>query len=147
HITDLFGQDDRRTDRYGIDAPSLFIDFSKNLIDDAALETLIRLAEEQELPARIQDLFNGEQVNNTEQRPALHTALRQLDDTPVRVDGQNVIPMIHAARERMRSLIERLHEGVHLGYSGKPLTTLVSIGIGGSYLGPKAALEALTPYT
>lgn len=145
-LTELFAQDPQRVARYSLQAPGLFIDYSKNFIDIPSLQVLLALAHEQGLENAIADLFGGVHVNNTEDRPALHTALRQTDATPVWVDGVDVMPEVHATRQKMAQLVNRIHDQTCLGFNGKPIDTLVSIGIGGSYLGPKTALEALTPY-
>ncbi len=146
HIKELFRHEGDRDKRFSLQAAQIYVDFSKHLIDDAVMQELLTLANEQELSRAIHDLFEGAPLNNTEQRPALHTALRQSTGRPIYVGGVDVIPEIRATQQRMRQLVERIHSGQHKGFSGRQIDTLVSIGIGGSYLGPKAALEALTPF-
>ena len=142
----LFQQDPGRASRYLIDGAGLTLDFSRNRLTDPALSALIDLAGACGLEQRRAALFAGDIVNLTENRPALHTALRQPSDKDVRVDGKNVIPEIHATLARMEQLVSAVHSGEQAGYTGKAFTDVVSIGIGGSFLGPKLVVEALKPY-
>lgn len=146
HMRDLFNQDPERSDRFSIQAAGLFLDFSKNRIDENVFKSLLKLCDEADVIAQRTAMFSGEKINNTEGRAVLHTALRSPSDQKVLVDGEDVIPEIHATQKRMAELAQALYSGDLRGATGKKLTTLVSIGIGGSYLGPRLVYEALEPY-
>lgn len=146
HMRDWFTADPDRAHRYLIEGTHLCLDYSKNRITDTSLNLLLALAEEADLKSRIEDLFAGNPVNNTEQRPALHTALRAPDQTAFEVCGRNIGAEISQTRTLIQNWVGRVHRKQIMGYSGKPIDTLVSIGIGGSFLGPKMVVEALKPY-
>lgn len=141
-LADLFDRDPKRFETFSIDIDNLLYDFSKHLITEETLESLIELARVSNLAERIDSMFSGDQVNTTERKPALHTALRHQNETPIFVDGRNIIPDIHAAREKMRDISERLRAGLWLGSTGKPITTVINLGVGGSDLGPRMVCEA-----
>jgi len=142
NINALLNDDPTRVERYCASAAGLELDYSKHLIDDTALKTLIDLAEEVALPERIAALLRGEPLNNTEARPALHTLLRASSDM-----GQaDRFASVVATRERMRDIAENVRSAQHKGFSGKSITDVVNIGIGGSDLGPRLVTEALTPF-
>ncbi|MBR9870032.1 MAG: glucose-6-phosphate isomerase [Gammaproteobacteria bacterium] len=145
-MRDLFQADPQRADRYLIKGAGLTLDFSRNRLTDETLSALSNLAAACGLPQRITDLFTGASVNRTENRPALHTALRQPLGEPVWVDGNDIIPEIHATQARMEQLDREIQNGSKTGHTGRAFTDIVSIGIGGSFLGPKLVVEALTPY-
>lgn len=145
-LKQLFAEDPDRFNRYSLQAASLFLDYSKNLITEDTLKALINLANDAKLSDGIQALFNGEKVNNTEHRPALHMALRNRGDREIKVDGQDVMPAIKDTLRRMQALTKKVHNGEWLGYTGKPIKHIINIGIGGSFLGPKMVIEGLTPY-
>lgn len=145
-MRDLFHTDPQRADRYLITGAGLSLDFSRNRLTDETLSALTNLATACGLPQRISDLFTGATVNLTENRPALHTALRQPADSSVLVDGRDIIPEIHATQARMEQLDRDIQIGTQTGHTGRAFTDIVSIGIGGSFLGPKLAVEALKPY-
>jgi len=145
-MRDLFRDDPTRATRYLIEAAGLTLDFSRNRLTDDTLSALADLARACGLEQRTEALFTGGIVNITENRPALHTALRQPADTDVQVDGCNIMPEVHSTLARMEQLVEAIHRGQHRGHTGKRLTDVVSIGIGGSFLGPKLVVEALKPY-
>lgn len=145
-MAQLFAEDSQRASRYLLEAAGLTLDFSKNRLDDGVLADLMALAEECQLASRRQALFAGEPVNNTENRPALHTALRASADQTIQVNGKNVIEEIHATLEQMQQFVNAVTGGERRGCTGERFTDVVSIGIGGSFLGPKLATEALTPY-
>ncbi|MFO8141112.1 MAG: glucose-6-phosphate isomerase [Marinobacter sp.] len=145
-MRELFQQDPDRASRYLIDGAGLTLDFSRNRLTDPILTALAGLAGACGLEQRRAALFAGDIVNLTENRPALHTALRQPRDKDIRVDGNNVMPEIHATLERMEQLVSAVHSGQQAGYTDKAFTDVVSIGIGGSFLGPKLVVEALKPY-
>ncbi|MGI9276157.1 MAG: glucose-6-phosphate isomerase [Endozoicomonas sp.] len=146
HLRDLFAQDAGRFDKYTLEAAGLFLDYSKNLVNDDVMATLMQLAEEARLPAAIKAMFSGEKINNTEKRAVLHTALRNFGKEPVMVDGEDVMPMIRDTRKRMKELTQTIHKGEWKGHTGKSIRHIVNIGIGGSYLGLKTAINAMTPY-
>ena len=146
HLRDLFAQDAGRFDKYTLEAADLFLDYSKNQVNDDVMATLMQMAEEAKLPAAIKAMFSGEKINNTEKRAVLHTALRNFGKEPVMVDGEDVMPLIRDTRKRMKELTQTIHKGEWKGHTGKPIKHIVNIGIGGSYLGLKTAINALTPY-
>ncbi len=142
----LFAEDPSRAHRYLVEGAGLTLDFSKNLITDQTLTRLIALAERCRLQERRQALLTGESVNVTEHRPALHTALRAPADGEIVVDGVNVVAEVQRTLDRMAQFVGSVLDGSRTGHTGKPFTDVVSIGIGGSYLGPRLVSEALQPY-
>jgi glucose-6-phosphate isomerase len=130
-----------------LEAVGLYFDYSKNRITDETLKLLFRLAEESGLPSRIEAMFSGEKINRTENRAVLHTALRAPRDASIVVDGENVVPKIHAVLDKMAHFADRVRNGEWKGYTGKRIRNVVNIGIGGSDLGPVMAYEALRLYT
>ncbi|PVY77029.1 glucose-6-phosphate isomerase [Tamilnaduibacter salinus] len=146
HMRDLFDQDPDRFQRYFVEAAGLSLDYSKNRITQETLGHLMALARARHLPEQIEALFKGEHVNNTEDRPALHTALRNLGDGPVEVDGTDIMPEVRQTLKRMEEFVWRVRSTQWRGFSNKPFTDVVSIGIGGSFLGPKLVSAALKPY-
>ncbi|MGB1949682.1 MAG: glucose-6-phosphate isomerase [Marinobacter sp.] len=146
HMRELFQRDPQRAQRYYAEGAGLALDFSKNRLTDEVLHALMDLARSCGLAERTEAMFRGEHVNVTENRPALHTALRNTGGDPVEVDGQNVMPEIEATLARMEAFTGEVLSGRRSGFTGKPFSDVVSIGIGGSYLGPKLAIEALRPY-
>lgn len=146
HMKDMFAADADRFKQLSIQHEGVLLDYSKNRINQTTLDLLIDLAEECNLQDGIEQLFSGAEINETEHRAVLHTALRQQSDDAVMVDGENIIPKIRAVQAQMKSFADRFHTGDIKGYSGKPLTTIVNIGIGGSDLGPVMVTEALKPY-
>jgi glucose-6-phosphate isomerase len=129
------------------EAAGLFLDYSKNRITDKTLKLLIRLAEEASLQARIEAMFRGDKINVTEKRAVLHVALRTPQGASILVDGENVVPKVHAVLDRMTDFANRLRSGEWKGYTGKPIRNVINIGIGGSDLGPVMAYEALKRYS
>jgi glucose-6-phosphate isomerase len=146
HMRDLFEQDPQRAERYWLQLEGLTLDYSKNRITDDTLAHLIRLAEAVNLPDKIQAMFRGDKINATEQRAVLHVALRNRANTPVLVDGEDVMPKVNAVLQRMGRFAHALRSGDWLGYTQQPITDIVSIGIGGSDLGPLMVCQALKPY-
>ena len=146
-LRDLFGDDPGRGKRMTAEAAGVFLDYSKNRITDETLKLLIDLAEQSGLRARIDAMFRGEKINVTEGRAALHVALRAPQGAAILVDGQNVVPEVHAVLGKMADFSRRVRDGVWKGYSGKRIRTIVNIGIGGSDLGPVMAYEALKYYS
>ena len=141
-----FADDPDRAARYTHDAADLFVDLSKNLVDDQLVGALLALAEQVDLPARREAMFTGRKINVTEDRAVLHTALRDPAESSVEVDGENVIPLVHAELDKMYTFARRVRSGEWKGVTGKPISTVVNIGIGGSDLGPVMVYEALKPY-
>ncbi len=146
HMRQLFEEDPGRFDRYTLRCCDLLVDYSKNRITDRSIELLIQLAEQSDLPQWIERMFSGERINFTENRAVLHTALRNRSNTPVCVDGKDVMPDVNRVLEQMRDFTESVRSGQWKGYSGKAITDVVNIGIGGSDLGPVMATGALKPY-
>ncbi|HEY0489930.1 MAG TPA: glucose-6-phosphate isomerase [Telluria sp.] len=143
----LFAEDGERFPKLTIDAAGLFLDYSKNRLDGRTLELLADLARERGLEARRDAMFSGEKINLTENRAVLHTALRAPRTAELTVDGQDVIADVHAVLNRVRAFSDTVRAGTWLGYTGKPITDVVNIGIGGSDLGPKMICLALRQYT
>lgn len=146
HMLDFFQQDKKRFDRFNIEAAGLTLDYSKNRITCETMDLLNQLAEKRDLPKQIKALFEGELVNRSEKRPALHTALRNFSDRPIMVDGKDVMPEVRDTMNRMEEFCWKVRRKHWRGYTNKPFTDVVSIGIGGSFLGPKLASSALKPY-
>ena len=144
-ILELFNQKDR-FERYSRSFEDILVDFSKNRIPDEVFEVLLQLAQETALPQAIESMFTGQPINQTENRAVLHTALRNRSNTPVHVDGQDVMPEVNQVLSQMKAFATKIHQGTWLGYTGKPITSLVNIGIGGSDLGPVMVTEALKAY-
>ncbi len=146
HMRALFAQDPGRFERFSVQFKDILFDYSKNRVTDETMRLLLNLAEEAGLPTWIEAMFSGEKINNTEGRAVLHTALRNQSDTPVFVDGTDVMPEIRRVLSRMRRFSENVRSGEWRGFTGKPITDIVNIGIGGSDLGPKMVCAALKPY-
>ncbi len=146
HIRDLFAADPTRFNTYSTSFDDLLFDFSKNRITEETLPLLFKLANSSQLKAHISDMFSGKRINKTENRAVLHTALRNRSNTPVYVDDIDVMPQINHALQKMRDFCTAVHSGEWTGYTGKRITDIVNIGIGGSDLGPKMVTKALTPY-
>ncbi|MBN1570368.1 MAG: glucose-6-phosphate isomerase [Acidobacteria bacterium] len=147
HLRRLFAEDPNRGERLTAEAVGIYLDYSKHLITGETLELLLQLAEEAGLRTRIDAMFRGEKINVTENRAALHTALRAPVERAVFVDGQNVIPQVHAVLNRMEEFAKRVRNGQWRGHTGKSIRTVINIGIGGSDLGPVMAYEALRHYS
>jgi glucose-6-phosphate isomerase len=146
-MREAFATDPRRFQRFSLDSCGLLLDYSKNLIDERSLELLTQLAEQAGLHESIAALYNGERVNASEGRAALHTALRSPIGRRLLVDGHDIIPDVHRVLNQITELVSRIHSGLWRGYSEKPITEVVNIGIGGSFLGPQLVSEALRPFT
>ncbi len=142
----LFDQDPDRSEKFSCEFDQLFLDFSKNRLDDAAFTSLINLANEMELEKGIEAMFSGEPINETENRAVLHTALRDQSEESVWVNGKDVKPEIREIYSRIKHLCDQISNGDWLGYTGKPIRQIVNIGIGGSHLGPEMVTSALKPY-
>ena len=145
-MKDLFAEDPRRFERFSIRFNDLLVDFSKNRITAETLGLLIELARECGLPEAIAQMFAGGRINETENRAVLHVALRNRANTPIHADGVDVMPEVNAVLSRMRDFSRRVNSGKWKGFTGKRITDIVNIGIGGSDLGPVMATECLRPY-
>jgi glucose-6-phosphate isomerase len=146
HLKDLFNADKDRFNKFSVYFEDLLFDYSKNRIDEKGIALLIQLAKECSLNEAITAMFNGEVINATEQRPVLHTALRNQSNEPVLVDGKDVMPDVNAVLQHMKEFSGSVISGDWKGYTGKPITDVVNIGIGGSDLGPVMVTEALKSY-
>ena len=147
HLRKLFADDPKRGERLTAKGAGLFLDYSKNRITEETLKLLFELAEESGLRAAIDAMFRGEKINRTENRAVLHVALRAPKGASITVDGKNVVPEVHAVLDKMAEFSERVRSGAWKGHTGKPIRTVVNIGIGGSDLGPVMAYEALKHYS
>jgi len=146
HLRDLFAEDPKRAERFSLEAAGLFLDFSKNRVTDETFRLLTALAEARGLRGRIDTMFAGERINSTEDRAVLHVALRAPRDATIEVDGENVVPAVHAVLDRMAAFAGRVRSGAWTGHTGRPVRNVVNLGIGGSDLGPAMATEALAPH-
>ncbi|MDP9135953.1 MAG: glucose-6-phosphate isomerase, partial [Actinomycetota bacterium] len=147
HLRRRFAQDPGRAERMTAEAAGLFLDYSKNRITDETLALLVRLVRECGLREKIDAMFRGEKINVTEDRAVLHVALRAPRDATIEVDGENVVPHVHAVLDRMDDFARRVRSGAWTGHSGRRIRNVVNIGIGGSDLGPAMAYEALRHYS
>ncbi len=146
HLRDQFAADPQRFARFSLRLDDILFDFSKNRITPETLPLLIDLANQAGLREKIEAMFTGQKINLTEGRAVLHTALRNRSNTPVYVDGQDIMPEVNRVLERMRTFSEAVRSGAWKGFTGKPISDVVNLGIGGSDLGPKMVCEALKPY-
>ncbi len=146
HMKELFAQDSKRFEKYSLKFEDILLDYSKNILSDEVKAVLIELADECGLKGAIESMFTGEKINATENRAVLHTALRNRSNTPVIVDGEDVMPEVNAVLDQMKAFSEKIISGEWKGYTGKAITDVVNIGIGGSDLGPLMVTEALKPY-
>ena len=147
HLRELFASDAARGERMTVEGAGLFLDYSKNRVTDETLKLLIALAEESGLRARIDAMFSGEKINITEKRAVLHVALRAPRGASIVVDGENVVPEVHAVLDKMTDFAIRVRSGDWKGHTGKRIRNVINIGIGGSDLGPVMAYEALRHYS
>lgn len=145
-LKELFRKNKSRKDEFSICLDELSVDYSKNRITQETIDLLVSLAEEVELKDAIEKYFSGDKINVTENRAVLHTALRSSSDTPIFIDGKDVKPKIKTALRKMKAFSNKVISGKWKGYTGKPITDVVNIGIGGSDLGPKMVVEALQFY-
>ncbi|AWB58236.1 MULTISPECIES: glucose-6-phosphate isomerase [unclassified Colwellia] len=146
HLKSLFRIDPERFDKFTITASGLTLDYSKNHLVPETKKLLVDLAEQCGVKEKIEQMFSGAPINTTENRPVLHTALRNFSDEPVYVDGENIMPLVKGTLEKIKTFVNDVSSGATKGYSGKAFTDIVAIGIGGSFLGPKIMSEALKPY-
>jgi glucose-6-phosphate isomerase len=147
HLRKLFAKDPQRGERLTADAVGIYLDYSKNRITDETVVLLLQLAEESGLRSRIDAMFQGEKINVTEKRAVLHVALRAPKGQSIIVDGEDVVPQVHAVLDKMADFSNRVRSGEWKGHTGKPIRNVINVGIGGSDLGPVMAYEALRHYT
>jgi glucose-6-phosphate isomerase len=147
HLRKFFADDPQRGERMTAEAVGIYLDYSKNRVTDESLELLLQLAEESGLRARIDAMFRGEKINITEKRAVLHVALRAPRTETIVVDGENVVPQVHAVLDKMADFSNRIRSGDWKGHTGKRIRNVINIGIGGSDLGPVMAYEALKYYS
>jgi glucose-6-phosphate isomerase len=143
----LFAEDPARGDRMVVEAAGLYFDYAKHRATDETLDLLVQLARQTGLPERIEAMFRGDKINVTEHRAVLHVALRAPKGTSIVVDGENVVPQVHAVLDRMAAFCDRVRSGAWKGHTGKRIRNVINIGIGGSDLGPVMAYEALKYYS
>src|SRR5437762_982975 len=147
HLRQLFADDPKRGERMTAEAVGLYLDYSKNRVTDETLKLLIELAQESSLQSRIDAMFRGKKINTTEKRAVLHVALRAPKGTSIVVDGEDVVPQVHAVLDRMADFSNRVRSGEWKGHTGKRIRNVINIGIGGSDLGPVMAYDALRHYS
>ncbi len=147
HLRQLFADDPDRGERMTAEAAGVYLDYSKNRVNDETLKLLVQLAEESGLRGRIDAMFSGEKINVTEKRAVLHVALRAPKGASIVVDGENVVPQVHAVLDRMADFSNRIRSGEWKGHTGNRIRNVINIGIGGSDLGPVMAYEALKHYS
>jgi glucose-6-phosphate isomerase len=147
HLRDLFAEDPERGERLTVEAEGIFLDYSKHRVTDETMRLLVELAEASGLRERIDAMFSGQRINVTENRAVLHVALRAPEGETIEVDGHDVVPDVHEVLDRMSSFADAVRDGSWTGHTGKPIRSVVNIGIGGSDLGPVMAYEALRHFS
>ena len=147
HMNTLFAEDSDRFNKFSIELPNMLLDYSKNLIDSETIDSLLALAKETEVEQWRERMFRGDKINKTEDRAVLHTALRRQSDEPLILDGENITEHVQQQLVKMEAFVNRVREGHWKGYSGKRITDIVNIGVGGSNLGPQMVTEALKHYS
>src|SRR2546430_2086789 len=143
HLRKLFADDPKRGERLTAEAVGVYLDYSKNRVTDETLKLLLRLAEESGLRGRIDAMFRGDKINVTEQRAVLHVALRAPKGEKIVVDGEDVVPQVHAVLDKMAGFSERVRSGAWKGFTGKRIRNVINIGIGGTHLGTDLTIQAL----
>ncbi len=146
HMRDLFARDPKRFERFSLRLGNILFDYSKNRVTEETVSLLMELARQADLAKQIQAMFAGEKINTTEGRAVLHVALRNRSNRPIFVDGEDVMPGVNRVLEKMHVFSKAVRSGAWRGYTGKPITDVVNIGIGGSDLGPKMVTTALAHY-
>ncbi|WP_440876584.1 glucose-6-phosphate isomerase [Thalassotalea sp. PLHSN55] len=147
HMNDLFAADAQRFDKFTVQLPEFLLDYSKNLLTDETLDRLIALAKDCDVTGWREKMFNGERINKTEDRAVLHTALRNRAQTPLFLDGENITEAVQNTLDKIQHFSDKIRQGLWKGYSGKRITDVVNIGVGGSNLGPQMVTEALKAYS
>ena len=146
HMRELFEKNDQRFNAMHLKSCGLLLDYSKNRVNEETLALLFKLANEAQLTDKIAGMFSGDIINNTEQRAVLHTALRSKASQTINAEGQNIVPEVQQTLAKMAEFVEQVQSGQWTGYTGKAITDIVSIGIGGSFLVPIIVTQALRPY-
>ncbi len=146
-LSQLFSEDPRRAKNFSLQFSDIFLDYSKNLVTNETMELLFELAKNADIKNKAKEMFTGKKINVTENRAVLHTALRNVKNTPVKIDGQNVMSDINAVLKHMRTFAKQIRSGKWKGFTGKKISNIINIGIGGSDLGPVMAYEALKAYS
>jgi glucose-6-phosphate isomerase len=147
HVKELFRTDPDRFKKFSLQTGDIFFDYSKNILSEETIQLLLQLAEECKVKDAVEAMFNGEKINQNEDRSVLHVALRNFSKKPMLTDGKDVMPEVKKVLRKMKTFAAAVHNGDHRGYSGKRIRYIVNIGIGGSDLGPLMVTEALKPYT
>jgi len=147
HMNTLFAQDSARFEKFSIETDNMLLDYSKNIIDSETMRCLLDLAEEVQVSDWRSKMFRGDKINKTEDRAVLHTALRRKNNEPLIVDGENITEHVNQQLIKMEAFVNKVRQGHWLGYSGKRITDIVNIGVGGSNLGPQMVTEALKHYS
>ncbi|MCW8833400.1 MAG: glucose-6-phosphate isomerase, partial [Colwellia sp.] len=147
HMSELFSLDKERFNKFSIKLPTMLLDYSKNLVTSDTMHKLIALAKECDIESWRDKMFTGERINKTEDRAVLHTALRNRKLSPLLLDGENITDYVELALAKMKAFTEQVRHGQWKGYSGKRITDVVNIGVGGSNLGPQMVTEALKQYS
>ena len=145
-IASMFSGDPARSEKFSLESAGIFFDFSRQHLDSEGLASLLTLADQTNVKEGIESMFSGERINNTEDLPAMHVALRQPENRQLLVDRENVMPLVEAEHKKMCALVDELQSGQLHGYTGKPITDVINIGIGGSHIGPLMTTDALTEY-
>lgn len=146
HLRDVFAKDPQRAERYWLEVGGISVDYSKNRINDTIMADLVQLARDTGVPERMKQMFQGEKINVTEERAALHIALRNRANTPIYVDNQDVMPKINQVLQQMANFAQQVRDGQWKGYTNQAITDIINIGIGGSNLGPRMMCTALRPF-
>ncbi|WP_353569866.1 glucose-6-phosphate isomerase [Candidatus Albibeggiatoa sp. nov. BB20] len=146
HLHDLFQQNPQRFSQFSLESCGLLLDYSRNHLSQETVDLLCKLAEQTQLETWIERMFRGEKINHTENRAVLHTALRNRSNTPIYIDGEDVMPKVNTVLNQMQQFAESVRNGIWRGFTEKPIETIVNIGIGGSDLGPAMVVRALKPY-
>ncbi len=147
HLKELFEQAPQRGEKFSLEVEDLYLDYSKNRITEETLSIFWELLDEVDLKSKIEAMFSGEKINKSENRPVLHIALRNRSNTPILVDGQDVMPEVNAVLDHMRQFSNQVRSGEWTGFTGKKIKNIINLGIGGSFLGPLMSYEALKPYS
>lgn len=146
HMRKLFSEDKERFSKFNVSFKDIALDYSKNIITDKTMNLLVGLAKEAKLKEAIKEMFKGQKINETENRAVLHIALRNRSNTPIKVNGKNVMPEVNEVLDQVKKFSNKVSSGKWMGYTHKPISDVVNIGIGGSDLGPVMVTEALKPY-
>jgi glucose-6-phosphate isomerase len=147
HLRDLFSADPSRFSKFSLQFEDLLMDYSKNCVTDETMKLLYALSAERDVIGKAKEMYSGVKINNTEKRAVLHVALRNQSNTPILVDGSDVMPEVNAVLAKIKVFTEKVRSGEWKGHTGKSIDTIVNIGIGGSDLGPVMVCEALKPYS